>query len=57
MDKQKMLKWIECNMVLPFEGYLQSENEEAIVLHQRLTQNIRTKFNKLVQMGNEGVIE
>jgi len=52
IDKEA-LKWIECNLVIPFEGVLQSDNEEAVKLHEKITDYNREKFNKLTRILEE----
>ena len=52
IDKEA-LRWIEANLVMPFEGTLQSKNEDAVRIHKKITDYNREKFNKLIQMFTE----
>ena len=54
VDKEA-LKWIEANMVFPFEGHLKSDNKLLVMLHERITSHTREKFNELVRIldGNK----
>ena len=53
----EILKWIECNLVMPFEGSLQSENNELTEIHSKITDYNRTKFNQLTKTFEEHIIE
>lgn len=48
VNKEEILKWIEANLVMPFEGILQSKNEAEKRIHDKITSYNREKFNKLV---------
>ena len=50
MDEKKLLKWIEMNMVKPYEGVLKSDNRCCVDLHENITGHTREKFNELTRM-------
>lgn len=50
MNNKKLLDWIGANMVWPWEGVLQTNNEYAKEIHEKITDHIREKFNQLTRM-------
>ncbi len=46
---EEILKWIEANLVSPFEGTLRDANEREIAMHQKITDYNREKYNELVR--------
>ena len=47
MSNKDLLKWIENNIIKPYEGILVSKNKCCVDLHEKITGHSRDKFNEL----------
>lgn len=46
-ELKEIFRVIECNLVMPFEGTLQSENVAEKEMHRKITDYNRHKFNEI----------
>ena len=46
-ELKEIFRVIECNLVMPFEGDLQTDNKDAKEIHRKITYYNREKFNEL----------
>jgi hypothetical protein len=53
MKQEELLKWVECNLVKPFEGTMISDNKELVVFHEKITRHNREMFNALTRLLRE----